>query len=146
MKSAKAIAQEWFERTLESYPAQTAQFVRGEQDQFRNPVGSTFQPALVILAEEVLGKMDVARIFPALDGIVRIRAVQDFTAAEAVGFVFLLKDVLAPEAGPQFDKNVDKLALLAFDNYMRCRDQMLVIRGRNAWRCPTGASEDSCGS
>jgi hypothetical protein len=143
-----SIAERWFERVLEGYPAQTAQFVREQGDRFRNPVGYTLQQGLEILAKEVLGGMDRARIGEALDGIVRLRAVQDLTPAEAVGFVFLLRDVMAAEpeyAAPQFHKNVDTVALMAFNLYMNCRDQVATIRGREAWRCPSGVTRDGCG-
>jgi hypothetical protein len=163
MTSAELIAAHWFERMLEGYPSQTAQFVSRERDRFRNPVGHSFRQALGVLAEEVLGAMDPGRMAPALDEIVRIRAVQDFTAAEAVGFVFLLREVLAAEppplpapnghvedagevAGCQLQRNVDALALMAFDAYMRCREEIAAIRGREAWRSPSGVSRDECGS
>lgn len=163
MTSAESIAARWFERLLESYPPQTAEFVRADRDRFRNPVGHSFRQALRVLAEEVLGAMDPARIAPALDEIVRIRAVQDFTAAEAIGFVFLLKEAIAAEPSRQqappgraegaedpacrrLQSNVDTLALMAFDAYRSCREQIAAIRGKEAWRCASGVSHDECGS
>ena len=144
-----SIAERWFDCVLENYPANTAQFVREQADRFRNPVGYTFRQSLQILAEEVLGGMDRTRIAQALDSIIRIRAVQDFSAAEAVGFVFLLRNAVAAEPErrtPQFHENVDTVALMAFDVYMNCREQIAAIRGREAWRCSSGVTRDSCGS
>jgi hypothetical protein len=148
VSSIETIAEQWFGRVLESYPQQTGQFLAGQRDRFRNPVGHTFREALSILVEEVLGGMEPARIASALDAIVRIRAVQDFTPSQAVGFVFLLRDVLAqhPDAGTsEMQKKVDELALQAFDAYQQCREQIAEIRGREAWRCPSGVSRNSCG-
>ena len=77
-----------------------------------------------------------------LDPIVRIRAVQDFSPAEAVGFVFLLKRVVRQELGGEirqnraesqlldFESQVDDLALKAFDLYMLCREQIYQLRAR----------------
>jgi hypothetical protein len=49
---------------------------------------------LPVLTAELLGEMDQARVAGALESIVRIRAVQNFSASESVGFVFLLKGIL----------------------------------------------------
>jgi hypothetical protein len=144
----ETIAEQWFGRVLEGYPEQTAQFLVGQRDRFRNPVGHTFREALSVLAEEVLGGMERPRIVSALDGIVRIRAVQDFTPSQAVGFIFLLREVLAqyPETNiPEVHRKVDDLALLAFDAYQQCREQIAEIRCREALRRPSGAMRDGCG-
>ena len=69
----------WLERTLASYPSQTAGFLRNEKDRFRNPVGNTLKEGLATLLDEITGEMDTAKIRPALESIVRLRAVQDFT-------------------------------------------------------------------
>jgi hypothetical protein len=143
VKSTDTIVEQWLRRILESYPPQTAQFLLQQEDPFRNPVGHNFREALTILVVEILGKMNSARVDPAIETIVRIRAVQDFTAAEAVRFVFLLREVLAGAEGhePATDKRIDELALLAFDAYARCRERIAEIRGREAWRTPRGAGD-----
>jgi hypothetical protein len=74
--------------------------------------------------------METERIAPALDALIRIRAVQDLTASQAVGFVFLLKPILR-ELAPVDDSlndRIDRLALMAFDKYMQCREQLADIR------------------
>jgi hypothetical protein len=145
VKSTDTIVEQWLRRIVESYPPQTAQFLLQQEDPFRNPVGHNFREALTILIEEILGNMNSARVDPAIETIVRIRAVQDFTAAEAVRFIFLLKEVLAGTEthAPAIEKKIDEVALLAFDAYMRCREHIAEIRGREAWRTPRGAGD--CG-
>jgi hypothetical protein len=49
-----------------------------------------------------------------------------------VGFVFLLKPILR-ELAPEHDQaplhdRIDRVALLAFDKYMQCREQLADIR------------------
>jgi hypothetical protein len=133
-----AVIQEWFERTLQSYPEQTSGFLRGEKDPFRNPVGHTLREGLGVLFDEILGEMDEVRITAALDAIVRIRAVQDHTASEAVAFLFLLKEVLRdkPPAGDlaMLENRIDRVALLAFDLYMKCREKIYEIKAEEAKR------------
>ena len=133
-----AIVAEWFERTIESYPDQSSRFLRGEKDPFRNPVGHTLREGLAVLFDELLAGMDSSRITAALDSIVRIRAVQDSTPSQAVGFLFLLKRILReeePEMEPaEIDTRIDGMILLAFDLYMKCREKIYEIRAAEAQR------------
>jgi len=133
-----AVIQEWFERTLRGYPEQTSGFLRGEKDPFRNPVGHTLREGLAALFDEILGEMDEPRITAALDAIVRIRAVQDYTASQAVAFLFLLKEVLhekSPAADlAMLENRIDRMALLAFDLYMKCREKIYEIKAEEAKR------------
>jgi RsbRD-like negative regulator of sigma factor len=132
------ILEEWIARTIQSYPSAAVPFLSGEEDPFRNPVGQTVRRSLTTLLEQLQGDMDVGRVAPALDAIVRIRAVQNLTASEAVGFVFLLKPILS-ELAPDLDRaafgsRLDRLALMAFDKYMQCREQLAEIRVSEGWR------------
>jgi len=154
-----AIVRAWLARTLETYPEGTARFLDKERDPFRNPVGQGLKEALPALFDELLGAMDPGRLAPLLDGIVRIRAVQDFSPSQAVAFVFLLKQVIREELGRPphlyplplrgrgqgeggewaedlgaLDGRIDEVALLAFDLFMRCRDQMAAIKADEARR------------
>ena len=135
-----AILEGWLTRTLQSYPEQTQDFIRREKDRFRNPAGQILKEGLTILVDELLGEMDADRTRNALLEIVRLRAVQDFTPSQAVGFVFLLKDALnetvqknaslrphSEEVGSVIEK-IDQLSLLAFDLYAECREKMSQIR------------------
>jgi hypothetical protein len=75
----------------------------------------------------------------AIDGIVRIRAVQEFTPSAAVGFVYTLRGILReeladaaldPAGHAALERGVDRLALVAFDVYMQCREKIFEIRVR----------------
>jgi hypothetical protein len=137
MVASGPIAEQWFARTAESYPSLTASFLVTEGDRFRNPVGHALRESLATLAGELFGQMDAARIAPALDQILRIRAVQDFTPSEAVEFVFLLKPIvraLPAEDHALLERRIDQLALMAFDQYMLCREQLSQIRVNEAKR------------
>ena len=82
----------------------------------------------------------MSEALPSLDRLIRIRAVQGFSASQAVGFVFLLKDILSSEGdaasdGPAPDDelrtlwaHVDALALHAFDIYVACREKLSEIK------------------
>ncbi|MCW5977138.1 MAG: RsbRD N-terminal domain-containing protein [Bryobacteraceae bacterium] len=130
----QAVTKEWLDLTLASWPAQTARMLREVGDPFRNPVGAALKEALPEIVSEALAGMDETRIRAALDRVVRIRAVQDFTPSQAVSFVFLLKDIFRRHGAAGLEERVDRLALLAFDLYMECREQLSEIRVREARR------------
>jgi hypothetical protein len=133
-----AIVRARLARTLETYPERTARFLAKEPDPFRNPVGQALKEALPGVFDELLGAMDGGRLGALLDGIVRIRAVQDFTPSQAVAFVFLLKQVIREELGgaglAAVEGRIDEMALLAFDLFVRCREQMHAIKADEARR------------
>jgi RsbT co-antagonist protein rsbRD N-terminal domain len=130
----RAIAQRWLDLTLCAYPRQSMQFLLHETDCFRNPVGQTHKDAIPLLVDELFGDMNTVKVRQALEGIVRIRAVQNLSAKDAVGFVFLLKEIFQQELsadGPIFlevDRRVDVMALVAFDLYSQCREQISAIQ------------------
>ncbi len=136
----RVVAGEWLQRVLETYPEDSTRLLRLERDPFRNPVGNALREGLSVLTEEILGGMDTGRITPALDGIVRIRAVQDFTAGQAVSFVFLLRDVVRKHLGDHeeilaiAERRIDELAVLAFDLFMTCREQTYEIKANELKR------------
>lgn len=124
-----AVLRGWLKRTLESYPEQATRFLADEKDPFRNPVGQAYREGLPVLLDEILGGMEAARIDAALDGIVRIRAVEQRPPSEAVSFVLILKSFL-----PEREKRIDELALRAFDIYVQCREKLWEIRLTQARR------------
>ncbi len=132
MQTREAIAEAWLERILRTYPSQASRFLKNEKDSFRNPAGHAFKEALPILLDELLLGMDKEKIVPALDSIVRVRAVQAFTPSQAVAFVFELKEVLRTsgldsDVEQIFDR-IDQLALMAFDIFQHCREQVYQSR------------------
>jgi hypothetical protein len=90
--------------------------------------------------------MDATTITSVLDGIVRIRAVQDFTAGQAMAFLFVLKKVVREalqdeiQSCPDGDGlaavegRIDEMALLAFDLFMKCRERIYEIKANEAKR------------
>ncbi len=135
-----AILGRWFHLIMDTYPADTSRFLRREKDMFSNPVGCTISREIHVLYEELLQNMNPDKISASLDSIIRIRSVQDFPPSQAIVFVFLLKKAirgeLANEIGEslayddllRFEARIDKLAMLALDIYMKCREKVYEIR------------------
>ncbi len=152
-KQRTAIVDKWFDIIIESYPADTATFLKGKGG-FTNPVGQTTSQGVEDIFDGLLLDADPSEIAPFLDAIIRIRAVQDFTPSQAVNFIFLLKKVIRDEFLSQtyaqsdkdelrdefhaLDAKIDTLALLSFDIFMKCREKLYdlkanELRDRTLW-------------
>ena len=140
-----AILKKWFDAVAETYPDNTASFLKKQKAQFTNPVGYTLFEGLEGLYESLLKGMipDTVKLF--LDSIIRIRAIQEFAPSEAVSFIFVLKKIVRQELGSEvlqqprlneemtaFESSVDELALYAFDIYMNCREKIYDLKANEA--------------
>ena len=131
------ILKRWFEVTVESYPADTARFLRSQKDPFANPVGQTTHQSLETLLDSLITGADRESVIKALDPILRIRAVQSFSPSKATGFIFLLKPIIhryltdrgdKSPAIDQMDRKIDEMAMAAFDIYMACREKIYELK------------------
>lgn len=135
-----AAIEKWRTLVMGAYPEQTARFLAENPDPFRNPVGRALREGLPALFDELAGGMDWSRILPVLEEIIRIRAVQDFRASEAVGFLLLLKQAIREElatgdpAVAALDRRIDEMELRAFDLYTECREAIQKIQVNEARR------------
>jgi hypothetical protein len=140
------ILKRWFSLILEAYPPDIANFLKHEKDRFANPVGYAISTGTEALLDQVIHGKNSDMIIPALDGIIRIRTVQDFTPSQALAFVFLLKKAVREELKTkdsgctsldppelyeellQFEARIDSLASVAFDVYTKCREDIDRIK------------------
>jgi len=137
-KNKKKIVDQWFEATINTYPPETARVLGRIKNRFDNPVGSATQSSLENVFDELMGENDPAKLEDALDPVIRIRAVQNFTASQAVGFVFELKKIaknlLENEYYEPFDRKVDQVALAAFNRFLKCRENIFLLKATEAKR------------
>ena len=116
------------------------QFLLHETDVFRNPIGKTLKDGIPLLVDELFGEMNSDKVRQTLESIVRIRAVQSFSAREAVGFVFSLKGILQKQLSDDWARcyelcnRVDEMALAAFDLYVQCRAKICDVQVNEARR------------
>lgn len=135
-----AIINEWLECVNQTYPAQTAVFLRRVKDAFDNPIGHASYQSLEAIVRGLFEDRDAHWFENALDPIIRVRAVQSFTSSEAVAFIFDLKKIIHRQLGNEqkndrflkkwlaFEAKIDELALIAFDKYMECREKIYQIK------------------
>jgi hypothetical protein len=141
-ENREAILKKWFERIIGSYPDVTSRFLAKQKDQFQNPVGYAITQSIGPIYDQVASAMDTEQLLEALDGIIRIRSVQDFSPTETIGFVFQLKAVIRAEVGDrirglekwnelgELESRIDRVALLAFEKYTECRENLHQVRNR----------------
>ena len=140
-KHQSAILDKWYDLILSTYPEETVRFLLREKDPFANPVGSNSRKSIQDVYEALINDMNPESIKPLLDPVVRIRAVQEFTPAKALGFILGLKSVIRlilkneikkdTSIEPQLqrlDSRIDQLCLVAFDIYMGCREQIYQFK------------------
>jgi hypothetical protein len=126
-----AILDSWIRRTLEGYPEPAAARLLKVKDPFRNPVGATLRTGLEAILDGLLEGAAPGDLSGRLEEIVRVRAVQDLEPSRAIGFLFDLKAILRerdPESAPALDTAIDRIALLAFDRFVACREKIYDIR------------------
>jgi len=140
-----AILKKWFDAIAETYPRDTAGFLKKQKAQFTNPVGYTLAEGTERLFDALLQGMLPDTVSSFLDSIVRIRAIQEFNPSEALVFIFQLKKVVRQELGSEvllqpgmteelaaFDSAIDDLALFSFDIYMKCREKIYDLKANEA--------------
>ena len=138
------ILKRWLDFILETYPLDAQRFLKHQKDSFMNPVGSAISKEIEILLQELIEGINPERTCDSLDGIIRIRAIQDFSPSKAISFIYLLKKIVREETLKEvresqisdqllaFESRLDEMALLAFDIYMKCREKMYEIRANES--------------
>ena len=134
------ILKKWFDLILDTYPADTSNFLKKQKNQFANPVGHTISEGIEGLLDGLLEEADSDKVSPFLDSIIRVRAIQDFTPSEAIGFIFLLKQVIRESLYKEIrehqmydellrlETRIDDLVRISFDVYMKCREQVYELK------------------
>jgi hypothetical protein len=115
------IGPRWQQLVLETYPPETFRFLRKKKDRFDNPIGHAVAEMVDGVLEGIVAGADAEVFRSALYPVVQIRAVQDFSPAQAMeedGCEVLLTA----------DAKVDELMRIAFDIYCACRERIYEIR------------------
>lgn len=139
-----AILKRWFDVIMATYPTEAAGFLTGQKDRFTGPLGYTIHEGIDSLIDGLIREAPFEDIAPFLESIIKIRAVQDFTAAEAVAFIFQLKRIVSEELQNKsnahgaidaatlsaFESRIDTLALISFDIYMESREKIYDLKAK----------------
>jgi hypothetical protein len=133
----------WFDLTLATYAPETAVLWKKQKDPIANPVAHRFRTGMTGILDELAATCGTpsAEVYePFLDEIIRVRAVQDFTPAQAVAFVYLLKKAVRESLWDEvvqsgrftelfeLESRIDVLALISLDIYCKCREKLFQLR------------------
>ena len=130
----------WFHATINTYPEESARVLGKKSDRFDNPIGAVTRETLEDVLNLIIENFSREGLEKALDPVIRIRAVQAFDPANAVSFVFALKDIgesVFEEAEIdilEFHRLVDEIALAAFNRYMKCREDIFLLKATESKR------------
>ncbi len=132
------IAEKWLDAVLATYHKDGARFFKKQQDQFANPLGYNARTGLEKMVKAIVqgGGQEVP---PELKRFIKLRAVQEFTPARALAFIYDLKpimlEVCAKETGEvdvkqwlKVEGQIDNLALMVFDLYMVTRELLNKVK------------------
>ncbi len=137
-KNKTLFIKRWFQATIDTYPDQTAKVLGKESDRFDNPIGSVTRESIENIFHLILEDYTQQELEKKLDPIIRMRAVHSFSASEAVSFVFALKniseDILDASLVRKFDKLVDNIALAAFNKFMKCKEEIFLLKATESKR------------
>jgi RsbT co-antagonist protein rsbRD N-terminal domain len=141
-----AMAARWLTEALSAYPTASADLFRQERNPFANPVGHALRVGLDAALEALVQGREPANVAACLDDILKMRAAQELTPTQALSFIFCLKETIRAELpgddrGPAFslemaalDRQIDQLALAAFDRYAGHRGRIYELRVREVKR------------
>ncbi len=137
-KNKEPFIRQWFQATIDTYPQQTAKILGKDSNRFDNPVGAITHETIEDVFTLILEDFNQEMLEKTLDPVIRIRAVQAFSASQAVSFVFALKqigeDIIDGNLIREFDKLVDKIALAAFNRFMKCREEIFLLKATESKR------------
>ena len=123
-----AVLRRWTGLVFDTYPSDSAVILKSEGDRFANPVGYCVQHNLGVVLDGLASDAGLETLFPNLEEVIKVRAVQDFTPEVAVSFMVLLKKAIASELGrdrvgelKQLEEKIDVLSNACSSIYADCR-------------------------
>jgi len=135
----EAIARRWITLVAERYPRETTAFLEGERDPFANPVGRMLRDAAGPLVRALVDDPREGELPEGLAELLRLRSVQDISAAEAVGIVPLLRTAVMEVAGAgieaggpgvleELGRRIERLMLASFEAFVMARERLYEVR------------------
>ena len=153
LKKRTILVSKWVDVLIDSYPRETAAFLRSVKDPFANPLGGNCAQWLGVLFDELAQHMDRVTIVTYVDRIVRIRAVQNFLPSQAIEFIPLLKKIIRVECAEQLrdsrllselegfeSSRIDILYDIAAAIYKECKETLRSITMRRRERALRAAA------
>ena len=137
------IIAEWLAEVERGYPLSSAGYLRASSHPFLNPAGLRHREAVEAMLDYLRNETARENLDSALEELMRVRAVQDFTPETGFSLIYALKRILHRICGPELEEHaknagleefrrleekLDGLMLLALGAYVRCRDKVAELR------------------
>jgi hypothetical protein len=135
-----AILRRWLQEVLECFPQPARAFIAGGEDRFSNPLGFTLSAGVEEIFSFVAGEKPLGEIAPALERLVKMRAIQQTRASEPLGFLFGLKRIvrdvcevdtradLGLEQWLALEERIDAVVRASLATYVRARETILELQ------------------
>lgn len=143
-ENLKELSSQWLHAIYGTYPRDTSDFLKTQRDRFLNPVGYTFSNETGIILAMLVNGIEEGQLLKSLDAIVKIRAVQEYKPSESMSLFFLLKEIIHKQYFRivieedlhdslfALDREIDGIALRAFDLFVQCRERICEIKVKEA--------------
>ena len=135
-----SILKRWFKAIIDSYPAESGQYLSNTSNKFSNPIGVAIENALPPILDAVISNTLSEDAEKGLEDIIKIRAVQEVDASDALGFIFSLKAILISDISSYLntddaireffllEKSLDAVTLYSFNQYVKLRENIFQIK------------------
>lgn len=138
-ENQESIVGKWIEQILNEYPSDSSVFFKKQKDRFANPIGYFVKQGLADLYKLLNSDSGDQAFSSALSQFIKLRAVQVPVPAEAVSFIFWLKQLVLDQCKKenfsptldewrQFGISVDNLALTIFNQFMESREKLFQVK------------------
>ena len=136
----EAIAKAWRQRMLAVLPEGGAGFIARQKDPFRNPMGATLMVGATDVTRALIEGANREEMEHRLNDLIHLRAVQGLPPSKSLAFIPELKGVIRDEIGDlefptgelaEIDRAIDDILYLAFDMFVKCREQIFELRARS---------------
>ena len=134
------IQRSWFQEVLNSFPKQSQSLIASNADRFANPIGFTLNDAISEIFAAVVGEKSLEDIAPALERIIKLRAVQDKQNPGQLVFLHALKKIVRKQCGAfeegfaeveallALEDRIDEIILRALEIYVLSREKILELQ------------------
>ena len=135
-----AILERWFDSILETYPADTRQFLKKKENRFANPVAHEISRGIEEIFNNILKDANSEDVSPSLSRGSRTSCLLVRLTSQALGFIFdlkkLIRDELAENMGEsrisedlwELERKIDAMGLMSLDIYTKCREKLYELR------------------
>ncbi len=139
-ENRQPILSKWQLAAMRSYANHDGLIGQKQAGRFSNPIAFVIEKSTEEMLDWLIKVESNLDLFTPLQEICRLKAIQDFKPAEALTFIFALKEIIREQLEDEnettywavelldVDKRIDEIGLLAFDIYSDCRAKIYELR------------------